>query len=101
MSMNWADRAITLLKEGHSATVVPRGPSMQPKVISGARVDLEPVSVEALEVGDIVLCSVNSKTYLHLVKAKEAGRVLIGNTRGGINGWTRTVYGRATKVENP
>jgi hypothetical protein len=60
---------------------------------------LEPVEVANLEVGDIVLCRVKGNDYLHLVKALQKGRVLIGNNRGGTNGWTRQVFGRAIKIE--
>jgi hypothetical protein len=36
------------------------------------------------------------------VKAKQEDRLLIGNNRGGINGWVgpQAVYGLATKIEN-
>jgi len=75
---------------------------MRPRVLSGARVTLEPCTTEEAEVGDIVLCRVKGNVYLHLVKAKSTdGRVLIGNNRGGTNGWTKAVYGRAVEVENP
>jgi len=29
----------------------------------------------------------------------DKGRFLIGNNRGGINGWTKAIYGIATKIE--
>ena len=73
---------------------------MRGKVESGQLVTLDPVDVDALSVGDIVLCRVKGNVYLHLVQALGDGRVLIGNNRGKINGWTRTVYGRATKIED-
>ena len=82
--------------------VIPHGHSMKPKVMSGATVLLKPVKVEDLNVGDIVLYRVKGNVYLHLVKALQGdGRVLIGNNRGGVNGWTKAVYGRATEVKNP
>ena len=40
-----------------------------------------------------------------IVKALQGGpddrRVQTGNNRGGINGWTKAVYGRATVIRNP
>jgi hypothetical protein len=38
---------------------------------------------------------------LHLVKAIDGGRFLIGNNRGGVNGWVgpNGIYGKASKVE--
>jgi len=100
--MNWAQHAIERLQKGETATVTPHGQSMRPKVMSGATVTLEPVSdLKTLQKKDIVLCKVNGNVYLHLVKATRGDSVLIGNNRGGTNGWTRTVYGRATHIENP
>jgi len=98
--MSWADRAIKLLADGKSAIIKPHGNSMKPKVESGATVTLEPISATDTEVGDIVLCRVKGNVYLHLVKAKEGERVLIGNNRGGTNGWTKAVYGKATSIKN-
>ena len=51
--------------------------------------------------GDMVLCKVNGKQYLHLVLQVDSSacRVRIGNNKGGVNGWTSTVYGIVTKVE--
>jgi len=99
--MSWAKRAIGLLADGREATIRPHGNSMKPKVESGATVTLRPIEIEDLEVGDIVLCKVKGNVYLHLVKALQGGRAQIGNNKGGINGWTRTVYGKAVKIVQP
>ena len=98
--MGWADRAIAELLAGDTTQVRPRGNSMQPRISSGQLVTIEPAGVDAVDVGDAVLCRVSGRQYLHIVKAKQAGRVLIGNNRGGINGWTRSVYGRVVSVED-
>jgi len=52
-------------------------------------------------VGDIVLCRVRGREYLHLVKAVQDRRYLIGNNRGGTNGWVgrAAVYGIGTRIE--
>jgi len=97
--MGWADQAIALLQAGEIAKVRPHGGSMTGKVESGSLVTLGPTPIEPLVVGDVVLCRVKGNVYLHLVKAKQEGRVLIGNNRGGINGWTRTVYGIVLKID--
>jgi len=103
--MSWADRAITELQAGKIAVVIPHGNSMRPKVAGGARVTLEPVAVGDVVAGDIVLCRVKGNVYLHLAKATRGSgtdqTVLIGNNRGGTNGWTQAIYGRAVTVENP
>lgn len=98
--MGWADRAIKELQEGNSTTIKPRGNSMQGKIESGAAVTVEPIKLDEIQVDDIVLCKVKGNQYLHLVKAIDNGRFLIGNNKGRINGWTRSIYGKVTKVED-
>jgi hypothetical protein len=52
-------------------------------------------------VDDVVLVRCRSHEYLHLVKARQGDRFLIGNNRGGINGWVgrRAIFGVAVKIE--
>lgn len=99
--MNWATFAIEKLQYGETAQVRPRGHSMKGKVNDGDLVTLEPRAPEDLNVGDIVLVKVHGHVYLHLIKAKAKGRFLIGNNRGGTNGWVghNAIYGVATKIE--
>jgi hypothetical protein len=54
-----------------------------------------------LQVGDIVLCKVNGREYLHLVKAIQGPRFQIGNNRGHINGWVsaNAIFGKLVGVE--
>lgn len=98
--MSWAARAVEALGRGERVQIRPRGHSMNGKVNDGDLVTLEPVPAEKLEVGDVVLTRVNGKDYLHLIKAKDGGRFLIGNNKGGTNGWTRTIYGKAVQVDH-
>lgn len=96
--MGWADRAIERLSNGEIVTIRPRGNSMHPLIKSGQEVTLSP-DVSDIKVEDVVLCKVNGKQYLHLVKAVDTnGRYLIGNNKGNINGWTVQVY--AKRVPN-
>lgn len=99
--MGWANFAIEKLQKGETAQIRPRGHSMKGKVNDGDLVTLEPVDPTKLEVGDIVLVKVKGNVFLHLIKAKNGGRFLIGNNRGGINGWVGAhgIYGKATKIE--
>ena len=68
---------------------------------------MEPLGERALHVGDIVLVRVHGHEYLHLVKAIQGteghARYLIGNNRGGIDGWVgrRAIAGIATKIVRP
>lgn len=85
---------------GETVSLRPRGHSMKGKVNNGDLVTVEPLD-RPLKSGYIVLCKVRHNHYLHLVKAVKGTQVLIGNNRGGTNGWTpiTSVYGICVKVE--
>ena len=75
------------------------GNSMLPILKSKQPVRIQPCKWEDVEVGDIVYCRVRGNVYTHLVKAKNDKRgCLIGNNRGGINGWTKTIYGKVIEI---
>jgi hypothetical protein len=99
--MSWATHAIEALKQGKEVQIRPRGHSMRGKVNDRDLVTLAPWEPDALQVGDIVLVRVKGSDYLHLIKAIDGERFLIGNNRGGINGWVgkHGIYGKAIKVE--
>lgn len=99
--MSWAQHAIAELQAGRQVQIRPRGHSMAGRVNDGDLVTLMPVNPEELAVDDVVLVRIHGRDYLHLVKAKDGQRVLIGNNRGGTNGWvgSRAVYGKAIRVE--
>ena len=100
--MSWAKFAKEALLRGETVQIRPRGHSMKGKVNDSDRVTVAPVDPETLKPGDIVLVRVHGTDYLHLVKAVDQGRFLIGNNRGGTNGWVgkHAIYGIATKVES-
>jgi phage repressor protein C with HTH and peptisase S24 domain len=99
--MGWASAHIASLQEGKTVSFRPRGNSMAPRIRSGQLCTVEPVEADDVRKGDIVLCKVRGSEYLHLVKSVQGRRFLIGNNRGGINGWigSTSVFGRLTKVE--
>jgi hypothetical protein len=73
---------------------------MTPRVKSGQLVTVEPATLSEVEAGDIAFAKVRGSYYLHLVRqVGDDGRVLIANNHGHVNGWTRQVYGKLTKVE--
>ncbi|HEX3315503.1 MAG TPA: hypothetical protein VHR72_11460 [Gemmataceae bacterium] len=74
---------------------------MAGKIDSGQLCTVAPVDPGSLQVGDIVLCKVKGREYLHLVKAIQGPRFQIGNNRGGINGWVSAggIFGRLLRVE--
>jgi len=101
--MNWATFAIEALQRGEVTRISPRGHSMHGRVEDGDLVTLEPCDPATLKIGDVVLVRAKGHVYLHLIKAVDRGRYLIGNNRGGTNGWvsTNSIYGRAIKIESP
>ena len=76
-----------------------KGNSMVPLIKSGQDHKVEPATWETVEVGDIVYCKVKGNFYTHLVKSKNDSKgCLIGNNKGGINGWTKQVFGKVIEV---
>jgi hypothetical protein len=99
--MGWASQHIARLRAGETVSFRPRGHSMRGRIASGQLCTVEPVDPVSLATGDIVLCKVNGREYLHLVKAISGPRFLIGNNRGRTNGWISAgaIYGKCTRVE--
>lgn len=76
-----------------------KGNSMVPLIKSGQEHELTPTCWLICEKGDIVYCKVKGNYYTHLVLAKNLDKGLqIGNNKGRINGWTKAVYGKVTKI---
>lgn len=99
--MSWASTYIDALARGETVSFRPRGHSMRGRVDDGERVTVVPLAAdEPLAIDDIVLCHVGGRDYLHLVKAVRGSgtqlRYLIGNNRGGVNGWIArsAIFGR-------
>lgn len=94
--MNWKEK---LLKEGKTFITSEKGNSMTPKIKSGQDHELTPCDVSQVDIGDIVFCKVRGRYYTHLVKGTDPKLgALIGNNKGGLNGWTHQVYGKVTKI---
>jgi hypothetical protein len=100
--MGWATAYIAKLRDGETVSFRPRGNSMSGKIDSGQLCTVAPVDPASLKVGDIVLCKVNGREYLHLVKAIQGQRFQIGNNRGRINGWisANAIFGRCVRIED-
>jgi len=98
----WATQYIEQLKLGVTVKFRPHGNSMQGRIESGQLVTVEPITEKSPNVGDIVLCKVNGKQWLHLITAIGSdGRFQIGNNKGHTNGWCtiENVFGIVTQVE--
>ena len=88
------------LQRGETLETSEKGNSMSPIIKSGQKHILHAVNdTSTIEVGDIVYCKVKGNFYTHLVKAKNADKgFLIGNNKGGVNGWTKQIFGKVIKV---
>ncbi len=87
------------LENGESFITKEKGNSMVPLIKSGQDHLLSPIKWHECEVGDIVYCKVKGSFYTHLVKSKSLEKgLLIGNNKGGINGWTKSVFGKVIDV---
>jgi len=96
--MNFKQHKKDLL-EGKDVSFSPKGNSMKPKINSGDKVTVSPV--DNIKKGDIVFCKVKGNFYVHLVKAVQGEKYLIGNNKGRTNGWTNksNIFGKVIKVE--
>mgnify|MGYP001577498758 CR=1 FL=1 len=74
---------------------------MEPRIMSGPEGTVEPVQPRDLAPGDVVLCEIGTRQYLHIVKALQVGGCLIGNNKGNINGVAshEHIYGRLVEVK--
>jgi hypothetical protein len=102
--MSWATRTIEALAGGEIAQCRPHGGSMRGRIESGQLVTLDPRREP--EIDDAVLCRCKGNVYVHLVRAIRGHgpqqRFLIGNNRGGLNGWVGrpAIYGVVVAVED-
>ena len=90
---------VELLQKGKVVISKEPGNSMLPLIKSRQPVELTPCTYEQTKVGDIVYCKVQGNYYTHFVKAVDPKRgCLIANNKGHVNGWTKNVYGKVTKI---
>lgn len=95
--MGWASNYISQLQSGQMVNFKPRGNSMSGLINTGDLVFIEPLSNSTLPllVGDIVLCKVKGREYLHKITAKKGDQYQISNNHNHINGWIKisSIYG--------
>jgi phage repressor protein C with HTH and peptisase S24 domain len=96
----WATHHITKLNAGETVSFRPRGNSMVPLIKSGELCTVVPVGTTVLITGQIVLCKVKGKHYLHIITGVKPDQVQISNNKGFVNGWTplKNVFGVLTSV---
>lgn len=100
--MGWATRAQEALARGETTQLRPRGHSMTGRIDDGDAVTIAPCDATSIRVGDGVFVRIHGNCLIHLVKAIQGDRVLIGNNRGKINGWVNksAVLGRVIQVDS-
>ncbi len=87
------------LQNGETFVTSEKGNSMTPLIKSGQEHKLAPCDWVNTQPGDMVYCKVRGNYYTHLVISKNDDRgCLIGNNHGGINGWTKQVFGKVIEV---
>lgn len=97
--LNIMNHKLETLIRGESIITSEKGNSMVPLIKSGQKHKLEPITWVMCNLKDIVYCKVKGRFYTHLVKGINLEKgLLIGNNKGGINGWTKQVYGRVTEI---
>lgn len=98
--MGWATGYIAKLQAGETVSFRPRGNSMTGKIESGQLCTVQPVKGD-LNKGDIVLCKVAGKQYLHIITAIQGDRFQISNNKGHVNGWVgrNCIFGKLVSVE--
>lgn len=100
--MSWASSYIEVLKRDGIVKFRPRGHSMSGKINSGQLVTVKSIgNNETYDVGDIVLCKVSGRYYLHLISAISGSRFQISNNHGHINGWIGIgqIFGKCIAIE--
>jgi len=103
--MGWADDYIETLKAGISVSFRPVGNSMTPIIESGQLCRVKPYDfvnfTHPIKKGDIVLCMVGKKQYLHIIRGIHKDRYQIGNNHGKMNGWIlkSNIFGKLVSVK--
>lgn len=101
--MSWANFHIEKLQKGEIVKFRPKGNSMLPKIKSGQLVTILPLKLypKNLCAGDVVLCKVKGKQYLHMISAIRDKHYQISNNQNFINGWTTIdfIYGVLVEIE--
>ncbi len=99
--MSWATHYIAKLIEGEIVVFRPRGNSMTPIIKSKQEVEVAPFAEDEHPFkGQVVLCKVGGKQFLHKVTAIKGDQYQISNNHGHVNGWTKreNIYGYVSRI---
>lgn len=100
--MGWASHYIDKLKQGETVQFRPHGGSMSGKISSGQLCTVIPIGSSELKKGDIVLCKVGGREYLHLISSIKGDKYEISNNKGYVNGLVQisNIYGLCVLIED-
>ena len=100
--MGWALLHIAKLKLGETVSFRPKGNSMQGRIESGQLCTVQPIDASSLKVGDIVLCKVKGREFLHKITATRGAQFQIGNNKGRVNGWVsaNSIFGKCVEIKD-
>jgi hypothetical protein len=101
--MSWAQNYIQQLQNNKIVSFRPKGNSMLPKIKSGQLCTVTPINEDTiLQEGDVVLCKVRGRDYLHLITTARKNQFQISNNKGHINGWItkNAIFGKLIKIED-
>jgi hypothetical protein len=93
--------SIECLQQGKAVPLTVTGGQLAPKVPVGTILTLSPVNDDTtLKPGDIVLCRVDDRDRLLLVKSISVGRVKLGTPTKPLDGWASraSIFGYARGV---
>ena len=97
----WYEVCLRELVAGRSVSVIVRGTSLEPRIKDGDTVSLVPALGKSGDIGDAVFVRLRRGRYLiHLVVDRDGDRFLVGNARGGTDGWVGrdAIYGVVSSV---
>lgn len=92
---------IEKLKAGETVKFRPAGHSMAPFVLHKQLVTMEPVGRDTMLDGQIVLCKVQGRNFLHFAGLLGDGKYRIANAKGRVNGWCyrHNIFGVVVSIE--
>ena len=97
----WHDVCLRELAAERNVNVIVRGTSLEPRIKDGDTVRLVPALGHPGNVGDAVFARLRRDRFLiHLVIDRDGDLFLIGNARGGTDGWIHrdAILGVVTEI---
>jgi SOS-response transcriptional repressor LexA len=96
----WATPYIAKLKQDGKVQLKVYGTAMIPLLAPGDQVILRIITNNEVYPGDIVLCRVNGRDYLHKIASVRLDRYQIADNKDFIKGWVTLsgIFGKCVKI---